>query len=105
MAACATYSIHPPGRLRLTGYAALQVAAFVPLVVLFVFWVVGGVLMVVWVGALFLARRDPGDPRGWPTRHRRMAADVLGTPLPAPYAPLAGLSGAAASCGRWPPTR
>jgi hypothetical protein len=41
----------PLGRLKLTGYAALQAASFVPLVVLFVFWVVGGVLMVVWVGA------------------------------------------------------
>lgn len=78
-----------PGRLRLTGYAALQVLAFVPLVVLFVLWVVGGVLMVVWVGALLLAPAIPAT-RWLADRHRRMAASVLGMPLPAPYAPLAG---------------
>ena len=81
----------PPGRFRLTGYAALQVAAFVPLVVLFVFWVVGGVLMVVWVGALFLAAAIP-TTRWLANAHRRMASNVLGRPLPAPYAPLSGLS-------------
>ena len=80
----------PPGRLRLTWYAAVQAASFVPLIVLFVFWVVGGVLMVVWVGALFLAAAIPAT-RWLANAHRRMAADVLGTPLPAPYVPLAGL--------------
>ena len=68
--------IRPPSRLRLTGYAALQVVAFVPLVVLFVFWLVGGVLMVVWVGALFLAITIPAT-RWLANGHRRMAADVL----------------------------
>ncbi len=81
----------PPGRLRLTGYAALQALSFVPLVVLFVFWVVGGVLMVVWVGALFLAVAVPAT-RWIANGHRRMASDVLGAPMPAPYAPLAGKS-------------
>ncbi len=81
----------PPSRLRLTGYAALQAAAFVPLVPLFVFWLVGGVLMVVWVGALFLAITIPAT-RWLANGHRRMAANVLRTPLPAPYAPLAGQS-------------
>lgn len=83
--------ISPPSRLRLTGYAALQAAAFVPLVPLFVFWVVGGVLMVVWVGALFLAVTIPAT-RWLANGHRRMAANVLRTPLPAPYAPLSGQS-------------
>lgn len=81
----------PLGRFRLTGYAALQVAAFVPLVVLFVFWVVGGVLMVVWVGAAFLAAAIP-TTRWLANAHRRMASEVLGAPLPAPYAPLEGKS-------------
>lgn len=81
----------PPGRLRLTGYAALQALALVPLIVLFVFWVVGGVLMIVWVGALLLAIAVPAT-RALANGHRRMAAGVLGRELPAPYVPLAGLS-------------
>ncbi len=81
----------PPSRLRLTGYAALQAAAFVPLVPLFVFWIVGGVLMVIWVGGLFLAITIPAT-RWLANGHRRMAANVLRTPLPAPYAPLSGQS-------------
>jgi signal transduction histidine kinase len=79
----------PPSRLRLTGYAALQVLATVPLIVLFVLWVVGGVLMVVWVGAVFLAIAIP-TTRWLANGHRRMAADVLGRNLPAPYVALEG---------------
>ena len=79
------------GRLRLTGFAALQAASLVPVILLFVFWVVGGVLMIVWVGALFLAVAIPAT-RALANAHRRMAAEVLGTPQPAPYAPLEGLS-------------
>ena len=81
----------PIGRLRLTWYAAVQAASLVPLIVLFTFWVVGGVLMVIWVGGLFLAAAIPAT-RWLANGHRRMAAEVLGTPLPAPYAPLSGLS-------------
>jgi signal transduction histidine kinase len=80
----------PPGRLRLTWYAAVQAASLVPLIVLFTFWIVGGVLMVVWVGALFLAAAIPAT-RWLANAHRRMASEVLGTPLPAPYKPLSGL--------------
>lgn len=79
-----------PGRLRITGYAAAHVALFVPVVLLFVLWVVGGVLMIVWVGALLLAAAVPAT-RAIANLHRRMAGDVLGTPLPAPYSSLAGL--------------
>jgi signal transduction histidine kinase len=79
----------PPSRLRLTGFAALQTVSFVPLVVLFTFWVVGGVLMVVWVGALLLAVAVPAT-RWLADGHRRMASAVLGRTLPAPYVPLAG---------------
>ncbi|NYJ02003.1 signal transduction histidine kinase [Nocardioides thalensis] len=86
-------SDHPrrPGRLRLTGYAALQAITLVPLIVLFVFWVVGGVLMILWVGALFLAVAIPAT-RALANGHRRMAATVLERELPAPYVPLAGLA-------------
>ncbi len=82
---------HPqrPDRLRLTLFAAAQVVSFVPLVVLFTFWVVGGVLMIVWVGALFLAVAVPAT-RWLANGHRRMAARVLDRTLPAPYVPLAG---------------
>jgi signal transduction histidine kinase len=80
-----------PGRLRLTGYAALQALSLVPLIVLFTFWVVGGVLMVVWVGALLLGVAIPAT-RLLANGHRRMAADVLGRPVPAPYVSLAGRS-------------
>lgn len=81
----------PAGRLRVTGYAALHVLLFVPVVLLFVFTVVGGVLMIIWVGAVFLAVSIPAT-RWVADLHRRMAADVLGHPLPAPYVPLEGLS-------------
>ncbi len=81
----------PPGRLRLTGYAALQVVSLVPLVLLFVMWVVGGVLMVVWVGGLLLAVAIPAT-RALANAHRRMASRVLAGPVPTPYASLAGYS-------------
>lgn len=77
-------------RLRMTGYAALQVLAFVPLVLLFVLWVVGGVLMVIWVGAPLLAVAIPATRR-LAGSHRRMASAVLGTSVPEPYAPIEGL--------------
>lgn len=79
-----------PGRLRLTGYAGLQVLLLVPAILLFVLWIVGGVLMVVWVGALLLGAAIPLT-RALANLHRRMAGRVLGHPLPAPYAPLQGL--------------
>ncbi|MDZ5620754.1 sensor domain-containing protein [Nocardioides sp. HM23] len=78
-----------PSRLRLTGFAALQAVSIVPLVVLFALWVVGGVLMIVWVGALLLAVAIPST-RWLANGHRRMAASVLGQTLPAPYVPLKG---------------
>ena len=80
-----------PGRLRLTAYAAAQVALAVPCLLLFVLWAVGGVLMVVWVGALLLALAVPAT-RAVTRLHRRMAARVLGTPVTAPYLPLDGLT-------------
>lgn len=79
-----------PGRLRITGYAAAHVALFVPVVLLFVIWVVGGVLMIVWAGALLLTAAVPVT-RAIANLHRRMAGRVLGMPLPAPYSSLEGL--------------
>lgn len=76
-----------PGRLRMTGYAALQVLLMVPTLVLFVFVVVGGVLVVVWVGIGVLLLTLPAS-RWIANRHRAMAAQVLGTPVPAAYRPV-----------------
>ncbi|MGH3508638.1 MAG: sensor domain-containing protein [Nocardioidaceae bacterium] len=73
-----------PNRWQVTGYAAVQVLCFVPLLVLFVLSAVGGVLAVVVVGIGLLLVTVP--PMRWlADRHRAMAEGVLGTPVPAPY--------------------
>jgi signal transduction histidine kinase len=77
----------PPGRLLLTGYAVAQFFLVIPLLVLLVFWVVGGVLVIVWVGFGFLAVALPAT-RWIANLHRTMAARVIGTPVPVPYRPL-----------------
>jgi signal transduction histidine kinase len=74
----------PPGRLRLTSYAAWQLALWVPSLLVLVFLVVGGVLAIVVVGVLFLLVAVPSC-RWIADEHRRMAADVLGTPIPDQY--------------------
>jgi len=71
----------PPGRLRLTGYAALQVVLAVPTLVLFVLTVVGAVVAVAWVGLVLLAVAVPAS-RWIADRHRVMASRVLGMPVP-----------------------
>src|SRR5690606_1640389 len=76
-----------PGPWRLTWFALLQVGSFVPLVLLLVLWIVGGVLVIVWVGLALLALVVPAT-RWFAAAHRRMAAEVLGAPVPAPYQPL-----------------
>ena len=70
-----------PGRLRLTGYAARQVLLAIPALVLFVLAVVGGVLVIVWVGIGLLFVAVPAL-RWIADRHRAMASHVLGTPMP-----------------------
>lgn len=75
------------GRLRLTGYAAAQLALALPALVLFVLSVVGGALMVVWVGAILLAGAVPAT-RAIAQLHRRMAARSLGIAEPRPYRPV-----------------
>ncbi|MBM6403571.1 sensor domain-containing protein [Phycicoccus sp. CSK15P-2] len=79
----------PAGPFRLTGYAALHVLWVVPVILLFVLTVVGGLLVVVWVGMPMLMGLLPGV-RAAAESHRRLAARTLGGPVPASYRPLAG---------------
>jgi signal transduction histidine kinase len=72
------------GRLRMTGYAALQVLLCVPALVLFVVDVVAAVLAVIVVGIPILMVSIPATRR-LVGLHRRWAAEVLGSPVPAPY--------------------
>lgn len=77
----------PPGRLRLTGHAALHVLLVVPTLLLFVLDVVGGVLVLAWVGLLILLAAIPAT-RWVANTHRRTAAEALGMPVPADYLPV-----------------
>ncbi|KQW53464.1 hypothetical protein ASC77_04050 [Nocardioides sp. Root1257] len=74
-------------RLRLTGYAVAQLFLSIVMIVLFVLWVVGGALVVVWVGLVILAGVVP-TTRWIANLHRTMAADTLEVTLPSPYRPL-----------------
>jgi signal transduction histidine kinase len=76
-----------PGRLLLTGYAVAQLVLSIVLILLFVLWVVGGVLVVVWIGLGIVAGALPVT-RWVANLHRSMAARTLGTPVPVPYRPL-----------------
>jgi signal transduction histidine kinase len=76
----------PPGRLQLTGYAAEQVLWLVPLVIGLVLFVVGGLLVVVWVGVVFVVAAVPLI-RVVANRQRQFAGRVLGVDLPPPYRP------------------
>ncbi|WP_157538538.1 MULTISPECIES: sensor histidine kinase [unclassified Nocardioides] len=77
------------GRWAVTGYAALQVLLFVPVVVAFVLVVVSAALVVVWLGVLLLAGLLP-VMRGLVGWHRTMSGRILGAPTTAPYLPLPG---------------
>jgi signal transduction histidine kinase len=72
----------PPGRLRVTGYAAMQVVLAVPTLLFLVLTIVGGVVAIAWVGLLLLVVAVPAL-RWIADRHRAMASRVLGTPVPA----------------------
>ncbi|MGA8246695.1 MAG: sensor domain-containing protein [Nocardioides sp.] len=72
------------GRLRMTGYAAAQVLLSVPALGLFILNAIAGTLVVVVVGIPLLLLTLPAS-RGLADLHRRMAADVLGSPVPSPY--------------------
>ena len=74
------------GRFRMTGYAVLQVLLAVPALVLFIVDVVAAVLAVIVVGIPILMVSVPAT-RWLVNVHRRWAAQILGTPVPAPYRP------------------
>jgi len=77
------------GPFRLTGFAALQVLYVVPVVFLFTLTVVAGALVIAWVGIPLLMVLLPLN-RAVAEHHRRMASQVLGGPVVAPYQPLPG---------------
>ena len=77
-------------RLRMTGYAALQILLSVPALVLFVLNAVAGTLVVIVIGIPILMLTLPAS-RWLADLHRRMAADILGSPVPAPYRPTEGM--------------
>lgn len=76
----------PPSRLRLTAYAGEQLLLVVPAILLVIFTVVGGVLAVITIGIPVVLACIP-TTRWLASRNRAIAADVLGTPIPAQYAP------------------
>jgi len=76
-----------PSTFLLTGYAVEQVLWIVPLVLGLVLFVVGGLLLVVWVGIFFLAAAVPLI-RVIANRQRHIAGRVLDVDLPPPYRPL-----------------
>jgi signal transduction histidine kinase len=78
------------GRWQLTGYAALQLLLAVPALVLFVLEVTGLALSAVVVGIPILMLTVPAT-RWLAGLHRRMAARILGSPVPAPYRPTDGV--------------
>ncbi|MCW2798094.1 MAG: Signal transduction histidine kinase [Nocardioides sp.] len=71
----------------MTAYALAQVLWLVPLLVIFVLIVVGGVLVVVWVGLVLLVAAIPAL-RWFADQQRSIASRVLGVEIPRPYRPL-----------------
>ena len=74
-------------RLRLTGYAVAQFFLAIVLLVLLVLWIVGGVLVVIWLGLPILAGCLVAT-RSIANLHRTMAARTLGEEIPVPYRQL-----------------
>lgn len=74
-------------RLRLTGYAAAQLFLSIVMIVLLVLWIVGGVLVLVWVGLPILSGCLLAT-RWIANLHRTMAARTLDEEVPVPYRPL-----------------
>ncbi|MFL6157052.1 MAG: sensor histidine kinase [Marmoricola sp.] len=77
----------PPGRFRLTLYAAGHLLMLLPTLLFFVLTVVGGILAVVWVGLPVLFLLVPAS-RWIAGRHRLLAEKILGTPVRAEYRPV-----------------
>jgi signal transduction histidine kinase len=80
------------GRLRMTGYAVLQLLLSIVALVVFILDAVFLVLAIVVVGIPLLMLTVPAT-RWLADRHRRMAGQVLGAPIPSPYRPTEGASG------------
>lgn len=76
----------PPSRLRLTAYALEQVLTGIVAIVLLALVLAGGLLAVVTVGIPVLLVAVPAT-RAVAGRNRRIAAEVLGTPIPPQYQP------------------
>jgi signal transduction histidine kinase len=76
-------------RLRMTGYAALQLPLAVLALVLFILDVVGLALAAIVVGIPILMVSIPAT-RWVADQHRRFAAEVLGSTVPSPYRPTEG---------------
>ncbi len=76
-----------PSTFLLTGYAVEQVLWLVPLLLGLVLFVVGGLLVLIWVGILLVAAAVPLI-RVIANRQRHIAGHVLGVDLPPPYRPL-----------------
>jgi signal transduction histidine kinase len=74
-------------RLRLTGYAVAEFFLGIAAIVLFAFWIVGGVLVLVWIGLPILVGCLAAT-RGIANLHRTMAERTLGEEIPNPYLPL-----------------
>ena len=96
----------PPSRLRLTAYALEQLFTAVLAFILLVVNLVGALLAVITVGVPLLVLSVPLT-RGLANRNRRIAARVLGAPIPPQYQPrrpggaLAQVSGWAADPMTW----
>jgi signal transduction histidine kinase len=74
-------------RLRMTGYAALQLPLAVLSLGLFIVDVVAAVLAVLVIGIPVLMVSVPAT-RWVVKQHRRMAGEILGSPVPAAYRPV-----------------
>jgi signal transduction histidine kinase len=74
-------------RLRLTGYAVAQLFLSIVLIVLLALWLVGGLLVAVWIG-LGILTGCLAATRAIANAHRTMAERTLGQPIPVPYRPL-----------------
>jgi signal transduction histidine kinase len=79
----------PPSRLRLTSYAAWQLALWLPSLLVLIFMLVGGALAIIVIGVLFLLVTIPAG-RWIADQHRRMAGRVLGYEIPDQYRPSSG---------------
>lgn len=77
----------PAGRFALTGLAIAQFLLAVPLLVLFILWIVGGVLIIVWIGLPMILGLAYAT-RWIANQHREMAALVTQSEMARPYKPL-----------------